>query len=248
MAVDVVSDRLGELYPSGYVPISSVLSGPGPASSWSDPCPRLHVARYAHPLPDDAPCPEGGGMSLLATRPLSWTDLLQRIPTPGDGTWTDADSGRAGAAYGMQQQLVDAGLADHLVVLTEPAAKERRVLAVEAMSRYRSCSTVAVTDGRSEAVTIGLRTRSAYEALERTVMSVTAVAGRHPAAVRALYGPALQAWHTWWRRAGKGKAAGSTSAPWPRTLEFTEPDSDQVHRVRVDAVSEVALAAVAQRR
>jgi hypothetical protein len=31
-------------------------------------------------------------------------------------------------------------------------------------------------------------------------------------------------------------------------LEFTEPGSDQVHRVRVDAVSEVALAAVAQRR
>lgn len=108
------------------------------------------------------------------------------------------------------------------------------------MRRHRGCSTVTVTDGKSDTVLIGVRPGPDFLAPDRVMMAATATVSRpHPPLTRALYAPALTAWCQWWRRSAS--ATSSASVPWSQTLELTGPDLEP-HRIRIEDITQIRLA------
>lgn len=246
MDPQVVEERLASLYPSWYVPLSHLITGPG-GERWDTARPQVYVARYRDELPYDAWCPDQGSSSVLVSKPLPWTAMYEALRAQD---WPPTEAGPVSNAYSTQERYAQ-HIADHLVAPADgqdPRCVVRRLM----RGTFRSTVTVIADDGTVWAAvrTRGNRTWDSprWDAHQRygVVVQFTTEPGTEPTALlRGLYAPALISWFYWWHGASQQPytstlpALAKWTVPWPTQLEITGPDFDRPSRVRLDNITSV---------
>ncbi|MFE9407353.1 hypothetical protein ACFYN0_00910 [Streptomyces sp. NPDC006704] len=247
MDPQVVEECLAQLYPSWYVPLSYLLTGPG-AGSWNDSRPQMYVARYRGVPPYDAWCPPEGGQSVLASKPLPWPVLLDRLhaQTETHGC-SAAETGPVSAAYGAQQHVAD-GIADHLVAPAD--GQDPRTVIHRLIPRHYNSTVTVIADDNT--VWAGLHIRGPiewhpYKRYGITVRFAIKPGSEHTSLIRGLYAPALVSWFYWWHKATRQPYTSTIPAlakwpvPWPVELELAGPDFASPPRVRLHDITPVCF-------